>query len=203
MEPITILMNEHRVIEQVLGCLDKMAAQAAATRTLDTAAAHKAIVFFRSFADKCHHGKEEAKLFPFVESLGFPRDGGPTGVMMTEHEEGRSCVRRMAEAVKAVEEGRQSGVSIFVEAARAYIALLTTHIRKEDSCLFPMAEQNMTADDEQALLAEFERAETEEMNVGDHEQLLSLADALAEQFGVAKADTCGRGAHVAACGHRA
>ena len=85
MKPTEILSAEHRVIEQVLNCLEKMAAQAEKTGTLDKVSATDAVNFFRTFADQCHHGKEEAHLFPAMEAKGFPRQGGPTGVMLHEH----------------------------------------------------------------------------------------------------------------------
>jgi hemerythrin-like domain-containing protein len=84
MRATEILTHEHRVIEQVLGCLEAMGAEARAAGRLDGAAAQDAVAFFRNFADRCHHGKEEVHLFPALEAKGFPRDGGPTGVMLDE-----------------------------------------------------------------------------------------------------------------------
>ena len=57
--------------------------------------------FFRLFADQCHHGKEEELLFPLLEQKGIPRTGGPIGVTLHEHEEGRALVRQMGDAVEA------------------------------------------------------------------------------------------------------
>jgi hemerythrin-like domain-containing protein len=55
--------------------------------------------FVRNFADRCHHAKEEENLFPRMEARGVPRDGGPIGVMLFEHEEGRAYVRAIAGAI--------------------------------------------------------------------------------------------------------
>mgnify|MGYP000753666721 CR=1 FL=1 len=44
----------------------------------------EAVDFFRMFADRCHHAKEENHLFPAMEAKGMPREGGPTGVMLYE-----------------------------------------------------------------------------------------------------------------------
>jgi hemerythrin-like domain-containing protein len=85
MKPTEILSSEHRVIEQVLGCLEKIIEQARQNGRLERQPAEDAIAFFRNFADRCHHGKEEAHLFPALEAQGFPRQGGPTGVMLHEH----------------------------------------------------------------------------------------------------------------------
>ena len=90
-----VLKQEHRVIENVLDALERLA-KAAETSAL--AEWEKAIDFARNFADKCHHLKEENLLFPALEERGIPREGGPIGMMLAEHEEGRGYVRAMAAA---------------------------------------------------------------------------------------------------------
>lgn len=179
MKPTEILSAEHRVIEQVLNCLEKMAEQAEQTGKIDGAAAD-AVAFFRTFADQCHHGKEEALLFPLMEARGFPRHGGPTGVMLSEHESGRARVRGMATAIE------KTDVKRFVEDARGFIALLRQHIEKEDHCLFTMANQAFSEADQTKLLEGFEAVERDHMGAGTHEKFLKLADDLADRYGVAK-----------------
>lgn len=178
MKATTVLMNEHRVIEQVLNCLEAIALQAEASGTLDAESATQALDFFRSFADRCHHSKEEDHLFPLLESRGLKRDGGPTGVMLYEHEVGRNLLAAMASAVE-----RQS-VSDFSAAARPYVQLLREHIWKEDNRLFQMAERILSAGDDQQLMQSFETTEHVDMGEGTHENYLRLADSLAERFGV-------------------
>ena len=75
MKPTEILSGEHRIIEQVLDCLEKMAQNCAAGGRLDKPSAEQALDFFRNFADRCHHGKEETHLFPAMEAKGFPARG--------------------------------------------------------------------------------------------------------------------------------
>ena len=45
--------------------------------------------FFRDFADKCHHGKEEDRLFVKMVEAGFLQNSGPIAVMLSEHDAGR------------------------------------------------------------------------------------------------------------------
>jgi hypothetical protein len=56
--------------------------------------------FFRNFADRCHHSKEEDELFPKMVEHGIPKEGGPIGVMLMEHDQGRAFVRGMSEAAE-------------------------------------------------------------------------------------------------------
>lgn len=187
MKPTEILSGEHRVIEQVLDCLEKMARNCVAQRRLDKTAAEQAVDFFRNFADRCHHGKEETHLFPAMEAKGFSRQDGPTGVMFYEHEQGRTHVRGMADAIEGAADGQSEAVARFIGHAQGYVGLLREHIEKEDHCLFAMANQTLTEDDQQRLLAAFENVEHEHMGLGTHEKFLSLADELADRFGVARA----------------
>lgn len=199
MKPTEILSSEHRVIEQVLDCLERIIAEASAAGQLDAASAKDAVSFFRTFADQCHHAKEEVHLFPAMEAKGFPRDGGPTGVMLTEHEAGRGCVRTMSEAIDAAAAGDGAALRRFAEAGAGFISLLRQHIEKEDHCLFSMANEVLTDEDQSALMAKFGKAE-ETMGHGTHEKFLAIAGALAEKYGVQpKITACG--GHGAACCH--
>jgi hemerythrin-like domain-containing protein len=200
MRTTEILMDEHRVIEQVLLCLDKMAEEAFATRTLDVASVRDAVSFLRTFADACHHGKEEQRLFPAMEACGLPAEAGPTAVMRHEHVLGREHVRKMDEAATAYERGDRAGADRFAFEARGFVVLLRDHIAKEEEVLFPMADRMLPASVQDELLAGFEHAEKEEMGEGTHERFLELADRLSARWGVTK-DAARAKAHTCACSH--
>jgi hemerythrin-like domain-containing protein len=201
MIPTEILSHEHRIIEQVLACLERMTQKFALERRLDAQSAREAVDFFRTFADRCHHGKEEAHLFPAMEAAGSPRQCGPTAVMLREHELGRLHVREMAAAIDAAAAGDAGALGRFVEHARAYVELLREHIQKEDHCLFPMANQLFTEKDQEGLMAAFGKVEAEEMGKGTHENYVKIADALAEKYGVARTATAAAGHGACGCGH--
>lgn len=196
--PTQILASEHRVIETVLVCLEAMARTARAAGKLDREPALLALEFFRTFADRCHHGKEEAILFPAFEAAGYPREGGPTGVMIEEHVRGRALVRAMAESVEGAARGEPAALRAFAESATRYVELLRQHIRKEDACLFPMAEGALGPEEERRVAEAFERVESEEMGTGTHERMLAVAEGLARRFGAAL--PAGHGAGGCGCG---
>jgi hemerythrin-like domain-containing protein len=184
MKPTEILSGEHRVIEQVLACLEAIVREAKSAGRLDAAPAKDAVAFFRNFADRCHHGKEEVHLFPALEAKGFPREGGPTGVMLDEHEQGRACVRGMDENIQAAAAGDSAAVKRFADHAETYVALLREHIYKEDHILFQVADRTLSEADQQALLAAFGKVEAEEMGRGTHESFLKIATDLAKRYAV-------------------
>jgi len=195
--PTTILMNEHRIIEQVLNCLEVIADRAH-DGMFDRGFAGQALDFFRNFADRCHHAKEETHLFSAVEAKGLPRLGGPTGVMFSEHEWGRRSLAAMQEAIDNGDGAR------FAQEARRYVPVLRDHILKEDHRLFPLAESLLTERERRDLLAAFEHVENDETHRGTHEKYLRLADKLADQFEIPHAKhTIGDSGCVACgCGNR-
>ncbi len=139
------------------------------------------VEFFRLFADKCHHGTEEDLLFPAIESKGFPRQAGPVGVMLIEHDQGRAYMKEMAAASEEIAKGNTSAASRWVGAERGYSELLRAHIQKENNILFVMAERALS-DDEQAELARgFERVEIDKMGAGTHERLHASMDKLVKE----------------------
>ena len=202
MQPTDILMNEHRIIEQVLDCLDKLLEQCAAGQKLDTKSAKQPIEFFRGFADRCHHGKEEAQLFPVMQANGFSGGCSPVVVMLREHELGRLYIQGMDAAIEPAAAGDSESMKWFVQHGQSYVTLLREHIRKEDTCLFPAANHRLTEKDQEQLLAAFEKIEVEEIGQEAHEAYLKMADELADSLGVPRA-TVGEPGHdpPGDCGH--
>lgn len=179
-----ILTQEHRVIEQVLNCLEKIVERCNKDGRVAAEPAREAIDFFRGFADQCHHAKEENQFFPVIQTKGFGGGCGPVVVMLREHELGRIYVGGMDASLKAAAEGDADAVGWFVQHAESYIRLLREHIKKEDHCLFPSADQKLSEEDERNLMTAFEKVEKEVIGVGTHEKYLGIANRLADQFDV-------------------
>lgn len=170
-----VLSAEHRVIERVLAVLEGL------TRTPVEGSLErwrKALDFIRNFADECHHLKEEKILFPALEEHGIPRDGGPVGMMLTEHEEGRGYVRGMMAALALAEAKNEAAKGALVDNARAYLRLLKEHIQKEDEILFRIADEAIPLAEQRELLRTFEEHEAKEMGAGVHEKYLTIAEEL-------------------------
>jgi hemerythrin-like domain-containing protein len=182
-KPTEILKNEHRVIEKMLAVVDRMADQALQSRILELQSAAQAIDFIRTFADKCHHAKEEDLLFARMETVGFPRDEGPIAVMLHDHDAGRAFVRGMAGVVEGAARGEEDALKTFASNAHGYTEMLRGHIQKEDRILYPMADESFDENDQAELLAAFEKADNQ-AGPGIHEKYVELARTLAGQYGV-------------------
>jgi len=168
-----ILRQEHDAILKMLEAAEEAVRRIDAGGLIRRETLSGMSEFFRLFADKCHHAKEEDLLFPLLESRGMSRAGGPTGVMMHEHVEGRAFVRQMAEASEASNWGEESQKKWAV-AARGYIELLRQHIFKENNILFAMAERMLTSQEQEELGTQFESAELEKLGAGTRERLHTM-----------------------------
>lgn len=179
-----ILTDEHRVIEIVLTCLDKITEEANSSGKLNEESAVQAIDVIRTFADKCHHGKEENHLFTKLVEKGMPKEGGPVGQMLIEHEQGRAFVKGMSESIPEATNGNTKALQKFTQNAQGYVQLLRAHIQKEDGVLFPMADKILSDDEQEQLMKAFEVVESDHMGKGTHEKYLGIVASLAKKYGV-------------------
>lgn len=184
MKATEILSQEHRVIEMVLNCLEKMVEKAGETQRIDEQAARDAIDFFRHYADGCHHAKEENHLFPAMEAKGFDRDAGPLSVMLYEHNVGRDAVRGMEQAIDEYVGGTRESAGQFVSHAIRFMSMLRQHIEKEDHCLFTMADQAFSGEEQAQLLDRFAEAERDMVGELKKNRYLELAERLASRYQV-------------------
>ena len=182
MKPTEVLTTEHNAIKQMLRILEEVCKQIEAGARVETEHLERIVEFIRVFADRCHHGKEEDLLFVAMEEAGIPRHGGPIGVMLSEHDLGRSYVRKMSEAIALYAAGDASAASQFVTNARNYVALLSQHIDKEDHILYPMGDMHVSREKQARLIEEFDRVELERIGPGKHEEFHHLLDHLAAVY---------------------
>ncbi|MFH2128073.1 MAG: hemerythrin domain-containing protein, partial [Pseudomonadota bacterium] len=74
MQPIGPLMHEHRLIERMVALIQKQANQLQEGAKPDSRFIDDAVEFFRFYADRCHHGKEEDLLFLELRNKGLPSE---------------------------------------------------------------------------------------------------------------------------------
>jgi hemerythrin-like domain-containing protein len=183
MEATEELKNEHRVIERMLKVLTAAANRLEHGEDVPSEVWPQAVDFIRTFADYCHHGKEEDLLFGSMERHGIPRDGGPIAVMLMEHDQGRSFVKGIEEASQKLEQGDSSAAAAVAQNARGYAELLTEHILKEDNILYEMANQAIPPEEQRQLAEQFEQVERERIGEGKHDEYVRLVEELERKVG--------------------
>jgi len=182
MMPTDQLVEEHVSIQLMLNVLERICGKLDAGEKVSHKHLEQILEFIKVFADQCHHGKEEQVLFPALEKIGFPRDGGPIGVMLAEHTEGRQYVKELGEAIGRYGRGDSAASNGLSTSARKYIALLNAHIEKENVVLFPMAEEHLPERKKMELLAAFGRVDDETIGKAKHEHLQSILKTLTKEY---------------------
>lgn len=173
MKTIDTLRDEHNGVLFVLDQLERAGSAAERGAPVPRDVFADIQEFFAIFVDKCHHGKEEAELFPRLTSAA-----GRALVerLEAEHVRGRQLAAGFASAVQAYQPGlAQSGARV-ASAARDYAAFLRQHIAIETNELFRATEA--LADQDQELSDAFERIEEERIGPGTHERLHGMIDRL-------------------------
>ncbi len=213
-EPVQILIAEHRVTEQALNCLERMAERWSGPgrgEMLDERAIREMIYFFQSFVEAWHFRREEAYFAASgvrLESLEIHEGGACT---FHDHEHCSVHLRGIEAAVEiiAVEVAdtvrpptpgesavacRHSGNIVaayrkFGEHSRAYSDILLRHIENEEDFIYPFIERRLTPAGQQAAVEAFHRVSEETADPDQLDACLASVGALAERFRVSAGHT--------------
>ena len=176
--PTRQLADEHEYVKMVVGAMDREVAYIERTGRVHAARVAQMIDFTRNFTDGNHHAKEEDLLFPLLEERSAAA-GGTVSVLLSEHEAARGCIRAIDAALP--DAGRSAAArGVLAENLKLYAFLLPLHIGKEDTVLFPLADEVLGEDDRRRLAEEFARLEADEAHAGVRERYHALAHTLAE-----------------------
>jgi len=179
MNAIKQLITEHEAVRVTLKILNRITGDIEKSVNISLPKhLEQLFEFFSVFVDKCHHGKEEELLFPALEAVGISREGGPIGVMLNEHQQGRHLVVKMKRALTQYVNKNAGAAQQLKESADAYIALLNHHIDKENNVLFPMAVQHLSENKLAELKHGFDRIETDKIGTGKHEEFHEMLEDL-------------------------
>lgn len=178
MKPTEELKAEHGGILRMLEILQAIVGKRGSGKEFPEEHIKQIMEFLKVFVDKCHHGKEEEFLFPALEEAGIPREGGPIGVLLHEHQTGRELIGKMSASLDGLGRASTDAKFAFKEHAESYIELLRQHIDKENNVLFPMAEERLSQERQHQMSEQFERLERERIGEGRHEAFHKLLEDL-------------------------
>jgi hemerythrin-like domain-containing protein len=134
------LLREHELIEQVAGSLltyaDRFRDERAACE--DGAAL---LHFFRTYAGRLHHGREEDVLFPALVSEAALPETGPIAALLADHHDMAALLTGMEQILERDLDDDARGR--FRDLAYAYSGQLLHHIDAENSVLIPESEARL------------------------------------------------------------
>jgi len=176
------LKEEHQAILLMLKIMEAACKKLEAGENVSKDDLNDMLRFIKEFADKSHHLKEEDLLFPAMEEVGIPREGGPIGVMLSEHTMGRDYVKGLSMGIEEYAKGNTDAAKQIIKNARNYASLLSNHINKEDNILYPMAEMRLSKEKQDELLKEFERVNSEKIGLETQKELIAILHNLKDTY---------------------
>ena len=153
-----VLVQEHKLILRMVALVQQNATRAEQGSFADWSFFLAAVDFIRSYADRFHHAKEEDVLFVALVDNGMPEKQSPIEAMLIQHDQGRAFVGALEAAATAALAGDDGQLDAIVTNARGWADLLTDHIDKEDTVLYPLAERVLPAEMRPAMVAAYETA---------------------------------------------
>jgi hemerythrin-like domain-containing protein len=157
-------MQDHRIILRSLDVLEQMVIRLENGEQIDANDVHTLLHFLHAFADELHHLKEESALFPELMRTSHPQ-GGPLRHMLFEHDQERSLVGGLEDALRA-----KKNIE-FILFANRLSSRVRNHIQKEDSILFPLAEALLSKKQDEKVVSEIAKFETDPTLLADLQRL--------------------------------
>lgn len=172
------LENDHVYILKLIDVMEKISMET------EPDASHFELVvhLIRNFADGLHHAKEEKLLFPLMVQKGFSNEQGPVAVMLNDHEEGRTYVKGMANHIEIYRQGDKSALQQIISNMKAYIGLLRDHIAKENNVLFRMADNAISAEEQEMLRSRFAEIDGGQTGNESSAQFIARIETLAKTY---------------------
>jgi len=145
-----LLIQDHKVILRCLLVLEQMAACVDQGEQLLQEDVGLLVRFLRAFADEHHQMKEECALFPELRHASSAQDR-PLHQMLFEHDQERSLVEGLEDSMCT-----KKGIE-FAHFANRLTALIRNHIYKEDNILFDIVERSLSPEQDERVVAEFNK----------------------------------------------
>jgi hemerythrin-like domain-containing protein len=155
MLPIGPLMIEHRLIERMISVMREELQLLEKGKAVDTAFIVTAVDFIRTYADRCHHGKEEDILFRELQKKTLSEEHNRVmNELLEEHKWGRKTTGRLVEANENYLDGDKKALPVISDCLRSLVGFYPEHIEKEDKHFFSPVMEYFSQDEKDAMLKE-------------------------------------------------
>ncbi len=156
MMPIGPLMIEHRLIERMIGLIDLEIGNISKTNIVNISFIESAIDFIKTYADRCHHGKEEDILFRRLKEKDISSAHEKIlEELVNEHVYARENTRILVDAKNKYLNGDGDALSTITTQLGKYVELYPRHIAKEDKNFFIPCMEYFTKKEQDDMLDEF------------------------------------------------
>jgi hemerythrin-like domain-containing protein len=137
MMPIGPMMIEHRLIERMIAVMRKELDRFLREKKADPQIITTFVDFVRTYADRCHHGKEEDILFRELKKKALSAEHRDTmNQLVKDHQWARQQTRDLVNATEKYGAGDEDMFLIITARLNALTEFYPQHIEKEDKHFF-------------------------------------------------------------------
>jgi hemerythrin-like domain-containing protein len=155
MMPIGPLMIEHRLIERMIAVMRKELDRFLREKKAIPELIRTFVDFVRTYADKCHHGKEEDILFRELGKREIsPEHRKLVDELVKDHQWARSQTRELVAATQRYEAGDESAFLTITARLSALTEFYPKHIVKEDQHFFLPVMRYFSQEEKDGMLRE-------------------------------------------------
>jgi hemerythrin-like domain-containing protein len=155
MLPIGPLMIEHRQIERMIKTMRIRLDEIQTRGKADSALIGQFVHFIRTYADRCHHGKEEDILFrELAKKKMRPEHKRILKELIEEHKFSRQVTSALAEANQRYQKGETDSLSAIKKNLGSLLEFYPGHIKKEDKSFFLPVMEYFSREEKEAMIRE-------------------------------------------------
>jgi len=156
MLPVDVLVSEHQLILYTVSVLKKEQRKIVAAVKVDPDVIVAVVDFFRTYADRYHHGKEEGILFNALYKRKLSDvDGEMIRELILEHALARRTVTSLENLKTSYINGISESLNDIIDCFSTLIELYPEHIEKEDKHFFYPSMTYFTEKEQQEMLQKF------------------------------------------------
>jgi len=156
MTPIGILMVEHRFIDRMVELMGRELEKIGQGKKPDLIFIDGAIDFAQTYADACHHGKEERILF---EKLAMKNLLSAHKKLMDElvleHIQSRKIITNLGMARESYVKGESQAVRAILTISRTLAEFYPGHMQKEEGIFFTASMEYFSKREQEEMVKKF------------------------------------------------
>jgi hemerythrin-like domain-containing protein len=155
-DPITLLIDEHRIMERVMDVMEKLAEGIEEQRPISSDMILGNIGMLLECNDEYHYGKEEDILLPFLEEIGKNEIKESIQSCITKYRENDKLLATIIDSVDGHSNGDMDATIRIMENIREFVRNVRPLYLNEDEEIFKPLKKNLTTEEMDRLSEKFQ-----------------------------------------------
>ena len=155
-DPITLLIDEHRIMERVMDVMEKLAEGIEEQRPISSDMILGNIGMLLECNDEYHYGKEEDILLPFLEEIGKNEIKESIQSCITKYRENDTLLATIIDSLEDYSNGDMDATIRIMENIREFVRNVRPLYLNEDEEIFRPLKKNLTTEEMDRLSEKFQ-----------------------------------------------